>query len=177
MMRPAPSAMAAVAVGIALAACSGGGRESTPNEPSATSTSLEGPSDPSDGAAVAAVALRAGQCFNAPTPEPGAALANRDITVVDCVQGHTYEAYARLRHPGDPGQEYPGDDLMLGFATDECLTRFEGYVGTAYERSTLDLVPLALPEAVWESGGRTIVCALFAADLEPLTGSMRGSGR
>jgi hypothetical protein len=85
------------------------------------------------------------------------------------------EVAAVFDHPLDAGADFPGVSAVDGYATDECVRRFEEYVGIAYEASTLDIAYVAPGEDGWEDGDRRIACVLYHIDFAPLTGSVRGA--
>lgn len=79
-------------------------------------------------------------------------------------------------HPAAARADFPGEAAVDGYATDECLRRFEEYVGVAYEASALDVVFVAPGEDGWEDGDRRVACVVYHTDFAPLTGSVRGAG-
>jgi hypothetical protein len=94
-----------------------------------------------------------------------------------CTEPHDVEVAAVFDHPAGPDAEFPGTDAVDGYATDQCLLRFEDYVGTPYEASSLDVAFVAPGEDGWDAGDRRIACVLYHVDFAPLTGPVRGSGR
>lgn len=77
----------------------------------------------------------------------------------------------------DPEAPFPGDEAVLAGADQMCLDAFEPYVGIPYLDSSLEIAHLRPSEAVWIGGDRTVRCAVQHRDLEPLVGSVQGSGR
>jgi hypothetical protein len=96
-----------------------------------------------------------------------------DVPMVDCDKPHDNEAYAVIDLPDGA---YPGDDAITEQGFEGCLPLFEGYVGSSYETSRLEIFPITPVAEVWAGGDRRIICALFDIDLAKLTGSMRDSG-
>ena len=90
---------------------------------------------------------------------------------VPCAQPHDNEVYALI----DVAlAEYPGEDAMWEHANDECLKRFEGYVGMAYESSSLDIYTMYPSTSSWKQDDREVVCALYDMNAAKLEGSMQG---
>lgn len=122
-----------------------------------------------------ALELKVGQCV-VPPAEPKAELA--EVSVVDCTDEHTTEAFALVDYAppeGTPAREtYPGADALRGFADGACAQRYEDYVGTPYADSSL-FVTYLLPSArSWQSGDRKVTCFVTTTG-QALTRSVRGS--
>ncbi len=115
--------------------------------------------------------LSEGQCFNAVDTE-----VVDEVEVVACSQGHQYELFGIYDHSAGASEPYPGDDEISSDARQGCDTRFETFVGKAYEDSELYIFLLTPGEATWTDGDREILCSLYLPDAE-LTGSMEGSNR
>lgn len=123
------------------------------------------------------VPLEVGQCADVPRVRVGAPIDPATMATVPCDQPHTVEVAAVFDHPAGAGVDFPGVAAVDGYATDQCLLRFEDYVGTPYEASVLDVAFVAPGEDGWDDGDRRIACVLYHLDFEPLTGSVRGTGR
>lgn len=114
--------------------------------------------------------LAAGQCFNGDIEGDVSTVAG-----VTCSQGHEFEVFAVLQHPG--GSDYPGVDEVSSYADTECTGNvFSDYVGTLYADSDYYATNLIPTESSWAGGDREIVCILYDPDNSSLTGSARGSG-
>ena len=87
-------------------------------------------------------AMRAGDCFNDPQElidsETGIA-EFQDVAGIPCSEPHDNEVYAVFDVSFNT---FPGDGPMFEVATDECLTRFEDFVGRSYDESILDIFPI-----------------------------------
>ena len=150
-----------------LAACSGddgGGTAASTTTTVVRSTAEDAP-------------LEVGQCGDVPEIRVGGALDPAAIDALPCSQPHDVEVAAVFEHPAAPGADFPGADAVDGYATDQCLLRFEAYVGTPYEASSLDVAFVAPGEDGWDAGDRRIACVLYHVDFEPPTAPVRGSGR
>jgi hypothetical protein len=118
--------------------------------------------------------VQPGTCFGSVTAD-----AVRDLPIVDCAQEHANEVFAVVPYEGaGDGDAYPGAAALAEFATERCQAALEGYVGQPYSRSSLEIAPLYPQEDGWnDADDRSIVCALFARDGEPLIGSVKNTGR
>lgn len=96
---------------------------------------------------------------------------------IDCAEPHALEVFHVGSLNDDPDAPFPGDEAVLDGADQMCLAAFEPYVGAAYVDSTLEIAHLRPSEAVWLSGDRSVRCAVQDRELEPLVGTVQGSGR
>jgi len=158
--------VALVAAGL-LAACTGGGGERAGDATTTTvrrTTAEEAP-------------LAVGQCGDVPRIRVGGALDPAAVEDVACDQPHDVEVAAVLEHPAEDGADFPGEAAVDGYATDQCLRRFEEYVGAPYEASSLDVAFVAPGEDGWDDGDRRIACVVYHVDFADLVGSVRGTGQ
>jgi hypothetical protein len=121
--------------------------------------------------------IRVGDCFDDSQEvlDAGADVVEfQDLAGLPCSEPHDNEVYAVF----DLYLErFPGADALFDMASDECLERFESFVGMSYEESILGLYPVYPTEESWsQRDDREVVCAVFHIELEKLTGSMKGSG-
>jgi hypothetical protein len=126
------------------------------------------------GGTVDAFTIRVGDCFN-----DTSALASEEagevssLPGVPCSQPHDNEVFAVFDVDYDA---FPGDEVMGEHAFSECLARFEGFVGTVYEDSTLDITALYPSDQSWSlQQDREVVCAVYDMNDGKLTGSARDS--
>jgi len=100
------------------------------------------------------------------------------VTVHPCDIAHDFEVYALREFPDGPEAGYPGETAAEGWADQECLGAFEGYVGIAWEDSPdLTYTYLYPTEESWDEGDREILCALGHVDEgTQLVGSRESSG-
>jgi hypothetical protein len=117
--------------------------------------------------------LLEGDCFNDPKKGDDADTLAR-VDGVPCTEPHHNETYAVFELALDA---WPGDDAMTEIALQECMTRFERYVGTRYTpQSQLDFLPLFPSEESFSADDRGVICFLYDRRNEKLSGSMRGRG-
>jgi hypothetical protein len=107
----------------------------------------------------------------------GGALDPATIELVDCAGPHDVEIGAVFDYPAGADIDFPGTAAVDGYATDQCIERFEAYVGAAYEASTLDVLIVAPDDDGWDEGDRRIACVLYHVDFQDLTGSVAGTGQ
>jgi hypothetical protein len=121
--------------------------------------------------------IRVGDCFNDPGEISKKVITEKDLPKRPCTQPHDNEIFAVFEHPGAKGAPFPGDDELERFVGEECLERFEAYVGEPYNDSTLAIGTIRPVKKSWEDeDDRAAACFLYGDDHEPLTGSKRGSG-
>jgi hypothetical protein len=112
--------------------------------------------------------LGAGHCFNEPETEEVL-----NVEIVDCSEPHDLEVYETAELP-----EQTFDAAAVDTAGFEiCLAAFDGFVGTPYTESDLDIYYLIPSEASWADGDREVVCAVYDLNGDPLTGTAEGIGR
>lgn len=93
------------------------------------------------------------------------------VEAVPCDEPHDNEVYAAFDVEGD---EFPGSDEIQTIASEGCLEKFQPFVGAAYEESRLDFWPMTPTESSWGQGDREVLCLVYDAELEKLTGSVEG---
>lgn|GEM_PF-200551 len=117
--------------------------------------------------------LSVGDCFH---EFEGTEVAR--FETVDCTEPHVYEVIANVELPDGP---YPGENEIHQIGFDQCLPRFEPYVGLDYQSSLWYLTPRVPLRESWP-GDRVVNCLVFQQDQanpgEPgtVTGSARSSG-
>lgn len=120
--------------------------------------------------------LLVGDCFDLPKDAggPDASATIKKTTAIPCGQAHHYEVFYR----GDlTFGAYPTDTELNDWTDQYCTPAFEAYVGTTTAATTLTYYYFFPSEASWSSGDRGIQCSLADANLAPLTGTLKGSGR
>lgn len=117
--------------------------------------------------------LQPGQCFNSPAAAAGRTVELKDVTAVDCAEGHDGEVFAVVTHPAAKDVAYPGDDSVADFAASECLLQFPTYTGTPYDDSDLEVATIRPDEDSWaDKDDREVACVLYQKGTT-LTGSRR----
>lgn len=121
--------------------------------------------------------IKPGQCFMAPG-EVEAQIS--DLEKVDCADPHDHEAYAVVPYAAEGDEpasdEYPGDDVLKGFADGSCAERFRDYVGIDYLDSTLFFTYLLPSPRSWQEEDRSVVCLVTGSGSQ-LQGSVKGTAQ
>jgi hypothetical protein len=112
--------------------------------------------------------LEAGQCLNEPDSEEVV-----DVEIVGCSEPHDLEVYLTAELPDQVFDAADIDEASL----DICLDAFDGFVGTAYADSELDIYYLIPSEDSWQDGDREVVCAVYDLSGAQLTGTAEGIRR
>lgn len=126
------------------------------------------------GGSVDAFTIRLGDCFNN-TASFGADESGEvsSLPGVPCTEPHDNEVFAVF---DVDFEAFPGDDVMSERAFQGCLARFEGFVGTVYEDSTLDITAMYPSSESWSiQNDREVVCAVYDMNEGKLTGSAENS--
>lgn len=117
--------------------------------------------------------LKVGDCVN----DYGDEKEITSVPIVDCAELHDSEIYASTIITDD---QYPGASEVQTQADDACYAAFEGFVGLAYDQSTLYYSYLYPTQESWDGGDREILCTIKKYDedtqeIVPVTGSLKGS--
>lgn len=115
--------------------------------------------------------LLVGDCID--DEELNSYVAGDDYETTSCDDPHGNEVYLVYEFARGP---YPGEDAAREGLVSVCEGEFEGYVGRAYESSSLDVYAIWPGADLWASGVRIGECLLYDRDLNQLTGSAYQSG-
>ena len=124
-----------------------------------------------DGGNVDAFSMRLGDCFD--NTHSFASDQGGEVTTlpgVPCSEPHDNEVFAIFDVDYNA---FPGDEPMAEIAFDQCLERFEGFVGLEYESSVLDITALYPSATSWAQDDREVICAIFDMNGEKRTGSAK----
>ena len=107
-----------------------------------------------------------GTCLSPPEGVP--------TEVVPCDQPHLFEVYV----VGTLAEgQYPGETAVTDEVASICEDAFAGYIGTAYDASALDYLPVPPEADAWSAGDRSYVCLVGDAQGNELTSPVKGSGQ
>ena len=116
------------------------------------------------GGNVDAFTIRVGDCFDdtsALVSEEAGEVSS--LPGVPCAEPHDNEVYAVF---DVDFASFPGDEEMGELAFSQCLERFQGFVGTVYEESILDITALYPSDQSWRlQDDREVVCAVYDMNL------------
>ncbi|MDJ0906626.1 MAG: septum formation family protein [Woeseiaceae bacterium] len=113
--------------------------------------------------------VRLGDCFDDPdvTADEFSSLPG-----VPCTEPHDNEAFAVFDLTM---ASYPENDIA-DISQSSCIDRFEAYVGSDYQSSSLDVVTMFPSPESWAQDDREVVCALYDMSGAKLVGSVKGRG-
>ncbi|MBO3094558.1 septum formation family protein [Cellulomonas dongxiuzhuiae] len=121
--------------------------------------------------------LQLGDCFDYAALSEATSISS--VSTIPCGDPHDAEIYAETTLT----EEQFRSDLALTEAADAttptvaeqfCYDAFAGFVGKAYEESTLDYTLFSPSEEGWAQGDDVVQCILLHPDAD-ITGSMRDS--
>lgn len=120
--------------------------------------------------------LKVGDCFDNPGVDVELV---EEIDTIPCDQPHDFEVFAQPQRADD--LDYPGETALFAWADENCIRRFEAYVGTPWEESAIWATNMVPTAESWENGDRTVTCMLMQVnedrtDIVPTTGTLRNSG-
>lgn len=119
-----------------------------------------------------ALGLSVGDCLQLPSTSEAVT-----VDTASCTVDHEAEVSALVEaSPKEKDAEFPGAASLASQAEQGCVDSFEGYVGSPYISSTLDVTWLTPTEGSWAQGDRTIVCLIHAFDKQTLRSSVKNSG-
>ena len=114
--------------------------------------------------------LAVGDCLK----EFGGAGSTSQVSTTSCARQHYGEVVGAYAVTAD---EFPGAQALADAAEEGCKVQFRQYVGVEPAASVYDLVPLTPSEASWNDGDYEVLCVARSATGEPLSGSLRQTGR
>jgi len=92
---------------------------------------------------------------------------------VPCGEPHDNEAFAVF----DVSFEtYPDEGDMAELAYGSCMARFEEFVGSDYQSSSLEITTMYPSAESWNQDDREVVCAVYDMNANQLVGSAAGRG-
>lgn len=127
--------------------------------------------------------LKVGDCLVLPDDlDPSEGFELTTVKTVECNEPHQGEIVADQDvtdsdFPDVEAGAYPGEEALFEKSKDICLPAFESYVGTTFDESELDLLPLTPTQDSWnKADDRAIVC--IAVNLnDEVTTTFKDSGR
>lgn len=167
--KPLPQRAGAVAIGVLIIVATMAGVVEQSNEAARAESG-----DVSRGGELDVFDLQVGDCFNSAAAGNTAEIA--EVEAVPCGELHEYEVYRIDRLEEGAGVSFPGDDAIFERAALHCFDAFQGFVGSPYADSIIDVTVLSPTRDSWERGDREYVCVAF--DLSgSVRGSLKGAGR
>lgn len=97
-----------------------------------------------------------------------------EIPTVDCSEEHDAQVFF-LAEMTD--SEFPGREGVQAAAEEQCLPEFEGFVGTGYQESSLEINFIGPSQETWDQADdREVICFVQTMDGSTSTESFEGSG-
>jgi hypothetical protein len=129
-----------------------------------------------DGGDVGVFEPRIGDCLNLRDDEVDADVVTGFVGV-PCSDPHSLEVFAAIDYPAIRSHPFPGREVIMTYARENCVEHFEGYAGVPFvTEPVLDVSYFAPEEQGWIEGDREITCVLIMVDDSDLVGSMNGMG-
>jgi hypothetical protein len=98
------------------------------------------------------------------------------VLLLDCAEPHQYEVAGVVELPF-AGAERAGDDELVAAAKRLCPPVFGSWVGTGYERSSLEIGWVLPSDSQWDAGRKSIACLVLDTRQGLMTGTAQGSLR
>jgi len=114
--------------------------------------------------------VQVGDCFNDVSAYNGQV---ESVPGVPCSEPHDNETFAVYDVSFD---SYPAEGNMDQLAYDGCKARFESFVGTDYESSSLEISTMFPSVESWAQNDREVICAIYDMNANQLVGSAAGRG-
>lgn len=112
-----------------------------------------------------------GDCFN-DEGDVGEETEINSLPTVPCSEPHDNEVYAEYTFPEE---DFPGDEVVVATASEQCIALWKDFVGIAYESSTLEVYPIYPTQTSWEQADdRLVTCAIYDP-AKQVTGSLEGA--
>jgi hypothetical protein len=108
--------------------------------------------------------LAVGQCWNDASQVQ---TEISDVATVECSEPHDNEVAFVGTLDGD---DYPGDAEIVQQAQERCATEVANYVDADLDALGLLPYPLYPSEDSWNSGSHKLICSVYQASLEKITG-------
>ena len=119
--------------------------------------------------------LQEGDCFDAGLSSSQVTEIS-EVRAIPCVEPHVYEMFSVADYPAGESPSSADADYTA-WETENCLGRFEAYVGLDYDSSTYYISALVPTDSSWSQGDRTLMCFLHDDGESAVTGSARGAAQ
>ena len=122
--------------------------------------------------------LLVGTCFNQYRYLDRNDLPAQLTTAIGCTRPHNGQVYAIVMYDAPPGSPFPGEQTINSWGQDQCLERFEPFVGQVYVLSKLEIGMIAPSRTDWEGEDyrRRISCFVHSYRGLLIVGNMEGIG-
>lgn len=119
--------------------------------------------------------LQEGDCFDAGL-NSGQVTEISEVRAIPCAEPHVYEMFSVADYPAGESPSAADADYTP-WERENCLGRFEAYVGIDYDSSVYYISALVPTDSSWEQGDHTLMCFLHNDPESAVTGSARGAAQ
>ena len=119
--------------------------------------------------------LQEGDCFDAGLSSSQVTQIS-EVRAIPCVEPHVYEMFSVADYPAGESPSAADEDYTA-WERENCLGRFEAYVGLDYDSSTYYISALVPTDSSWAQGDHTLMCFLHNDGESAVTGSARGAAQ
>jgi hypothetical protein len=119
--------------------------------------------------------LQEGDCFDAGL-NSGQVTEISEVRAVPCAEPHVYEMFSVAEYPAGESPSAADADYTP-WERENCLGRFEAYVGIDYDSSLYYISALVPTDSSWAQGDHTMMCFLHNDPESAMTGSARGAAQ
>ena len=119
--------------------------------------------------------LQQGDCFDAGL-NSGQVTEISEVRAIPCAEPHVYEMFSVADYPAGESPSAADADYTP-WERDNCLGRFEAYVGINYDSSMYYISALVPTDSSWAQGDHTLMCFLHNDPESAMTGSARGAAQ
>lgn len=119
--------------------------------------------------------LQEGDCFDAGLNSSQVTEIS-EVRAIPCAEPHVYEMFSVANYPAGESPSAADEDYTA-WERENCLGRFEAYVGLDYDSSMYYISALIPTDSSWAQGDRTLMCFLHTDVESALTGSARGAAQ
>ena len=119
--------------------------------------------------------LQEGDCFDAGL-NSGQVTEISEVRAIPCAEPHVYEMFSVADYPAGESPSAADADYTP-WERENCLGRFEAYVGIDYDSSMYYISALVPTDSSWAQGDHTLMCFLHNDPESAMTGSARGAAQ
>lgn len=119
--------------------------------------------------------LQEGDCFDAGL-DSSQVTEISEVRALPCAEAHVYEMFSVADYPAGESPSAADEDYTA-WESENCLGRFEAYVGLDYDSSMYYISALVPTDSSWAQGDRTLMCFIHNDGESTVTGSARGAAQ
>jgi len=119
--------------------------------------------------------LQEGDCFDAGL-DSSEVTEISEVRALPCAEPHVYEMFSVADYPAGESPSAADEDYTA-WERENCLGRFEAYVGLDYDSSMYYISALVPTDSSWAQGDRTLMCFLHNDGESAVTGTARAAAQ